>query len=42
MNFLFHHRTKKILHYVWVAVAIIVSLGMVFFFAPGLITYLAG
>ena len=41
MSFLFHKRTKKILHYVWGVVAIMVSLGMVVFFAPGLYTYFA-
>ena len=36
MSFLFHKRTKKVLHYVWMAVAILIILGMVLFFAPGL------
>ena len=37
MNFLFHHRTKRVIQGIWAVVAVIVSLGMVFFFAPGLI-----
>ncbi len=37
MSFLFHKRTKKVLQWVWSVVAILVSLGMVIFFAPGLI-----
>jgi len=35
MSFLFHKRTKKVLNIVWGAVAILVMLGMVIFFAPG-------
>jgi len=36
MSFLFHKRTKRILNIVWGVVAIMVALGMVIFFAPGL------
>ena len=36
MSFLFHHKTKKIINYVWGVIAIFVALGMVLFFAPGL------
>ena len=36
MSFLFHRRTKKIVNAVWAVVAVLVSLGMVIFFAPGL------
>ena len=35
MSFLFHKRTKKVIHIIWAVVAIVVSLGMVIFFAPG-------
>jgi hypothetical protein len=37
MSFLFHKRTKKIINIVWGVVAIVVMLGMVIFFAPGLV-----
>lgn len=36
MSFLFHKRTKKVINGIWVVVAILVILGMVLFFAPGL------
>lgn len=36
MSFLFDKRTKKIVHAIWAVVAILVILGMVVFFAPGL------
>jgi hypothetical protein len=36
MSFLFHKRTKKIINIVWGVVAVVVILGMVIFFAPGL------
>jgi len=36
MSFLFHKRTKKILNIVWGFIAVLVALGMVIFFAPGL------
>ena len=41
MSFLFHKRTKKVLQWVWGVVAILVALGMVIFFAPGLPQWLA-
>ena len=37
MSFLFHKRTRKIANIIWSIVAIIVALGMVIFFAPGLV-----
>ena len=37
MSFLFHKRTKKILHWIWSIVAILVAIGMVIFFAPGVV-----
>jgi len=40
MSFLFHHRTRKVLNVVWGVVAILVTLGMVIFFAPGLSTWI--
>ena len=42
MSFLFHKRTKKVLNYVWMVVAVMVILGMVLFFAPGLTLVLFG
>ena len=36
MSFLFDKRTKKVLQFVWGFVAVIIALGMVIFFAPGL------
>jgi len=35
MSFLFHKRTKKIAQYVWGVIAVIIILGMVVFFSPG-------
>lgn len=40
MSFLFHKRTKKVLNVVWGVVAVLVMLGMIIFFAPGLVTWL--
>jgi hypothetical protein len=40
MSFLFHRRTKKVLQVVWSIVAILIILGMVLFFAPGLPEFL--
>jgi hypothetical protein len=40
MSFLFHKRTKKIVNAVWGVIAVFVMLGMVIFFAPGLVTWL--
>ncbi len=42
MSFLFHRKTKKVLNYVWMVVAVLVILGMVLFFAPGLTALLFG
>jgi len=42
MSFLFDKRTKKVVNVVWGVVAVVVILGMVFFFAPGLPTYIFG
>jgi hypothetical protein len=39
MSFLFHKRTKKIAQYVWGVIAVLVMLGMVIFFAPGIANY---
>lgn len=36
MSFLFHKRTKKIINAVWGVLAVIIILGMVLFFAPGI------
>lgn len=36
MSFLFHHRTQKIAKMVWGVIAVLIILGMVVFFAPGL------
>ncbi|MDP3645477.1 MAG: hypothetical protein Q8R25_00105 [bacterium] len=36
MSFLFDKRTKKAINIVWGFLAVIIILGMVFFFAPGL------
>lgn len=40
MSFLFDKKTKKIINVVWGVVAVIVALGMVVFFAPGLMNLL--
>lgn len=37
MSFLFHRRTKKVIQAVWAVVAVLVSVSMVVFFAPGLL-----
>jgi hypothetical protein len=36
MSFLYHKKTKKVLYYIWAVIAILVTLGMVISFAPGL------
>jgi hypothetical protein len=36
MSFLFHKRTKKVVNVLWGIIAVMVILGMVIFFAPGL------
>ncbi len=40
MSFLFHKRTKKVLNIVGSAVALVLILSMVVFFAPGLVNLL--
>lgn len=35
MSFLFHKRTKKAINAIWSVVAVLIILGMVVFFAPG-------
>lgn len=42
MNFLFHHKTKKVVNAIWAVVAILVSLGMIVFFAPGVTALIFG
>jgi len=37
MSFLFHHRTKKVIHAIWTVIAVLIIIGMVFFFAPGVV-----
>ena len=41
MSFLFHKRTKKVINVIWGIVAVLVSLGMIIFFAPGFIVWLS-
>jgi hypothetical protein len=41
MSFLFHKKTKKVINIIWGVVAVIVAIGMVIFFAPGLVNILA-
>ena len=40
MSFLFHKRTRKIANIVWGFIAVLVILGMIVFFAPGLMNLL--
>jgi hypothetical protein len=40
MSFLFDKRTKKFINAVWVVVAVLVIVGMVLFFAPGIPEFL--
>jgi hypothetical protein len=42
MSFLFHKRTKKVLNVLWGVIAVLVILGMIVFFAPGLTNLLLG
>lgn len=37
MSFLFDKRTKKVINFIWAIVAVLVIIGMVAFFAPGLL-----
>ncbi len=41
MSFLYDKRTKKAINFIWGIVAVIVIIGMVLFFAPGLVTLIA-
>ena len=38
MSFLYHHKTRRVIKYVWSAIAVLIIIGMVAFFAPGLVT----
>lgn len=40
MSFLFDKRTKKVVNVIWGIVAILVVLGLVVFFSPGLVNWL--
>ena len=40
MSFLFHKKTKRVINVIWSVIAVIVALGMVVFFAPGLVNLL--
>ena len=42
MSFLFHKRTKKIVNAIWGVVAVLIILGMVIFFAPGVVNIITG
>lgn len=42
MSFLFHKRTKRVINVIWGVVAVIVMLGMVLFFAPGITNLIFG
>lgn len=42
MSFLFDKRTKKVVQVIWAFVAVIIIVGMVLFFAPGLPDFLFG
>jgi signal peptidase I len=37
MSFLFHHKTKKVINAIWAVIAVLIIIGMTFFFAPGVI-----
>lgn len=41
MSFLFDKKTKRVINVVWTVVAIVVAVGMVVFFSPGLVTWLS-
>ena len=36
MSFLFHKKTKKVANIAWTIIAVLVALGMVITFAPGI------
>ncbi len=42
MSFLFDKRTKKVVNVIWGVIAVLVMLGMIIFFAPGLTNLLMG
>ena len=42
MSFLFDKRTKRVINAIWGVVAVIVAIGMVIFFAPGLVNLFLG
>lgn len=42
MSFLFDKRTKKVVNVLWGVIAVLVMLGMIVFFAPGLTNLLLG
>lgn len=42
MSFLFHRRTRRVVQVVWGFVAVLIILGMVLFFAPGIPDFLFG
>ncbi len=42
MSFLFHKRTKRVIHWLWACIAVLVSISMVLFFAPGLVAMITG
>jgi predicted nucleic acid-binding Zn ribbon protein len=37
MSFLYHRRTKRVIHVVWAVIAVLIIVSMVFFFAPGVL-----
>jgi hypothetical protein len=39
MSFLYHKRTKKVINIAWSVIAVLVIIGMVAFFAPGLFAF---
>lgn len=42
MSFLFHKRTKRIVNAIWSVVAVLIIIGMVIFFAPGVLAIITG
>jgi len=37
MSFLFHHKTRKVINAIWMVIAVLIIIGMTFFFAPGVV-----
>jgi len=37
MSFLFHHKTRRVMKFVWGVLAVLIAISMVLFFAPGVI-----